>query len=72
MEGDEILSVQISELCEVTELRWDGAIEIIRVQGPERATMTEWEQLKMHNIHRLSKSDQIRYYNHQTISNQGV
>ena len=33
-----ILSVQPCELREVTELRWDGAIELIRVEGPERAT----------------------------------
>jgi len=40
MEGDEILSVQIFEHCEVAELRWDGAIELIPVEVPERATMT--------------------------------
>jgi len=36
MEGDAILSVQPSELREVAELRWDGAIEVIRVEVPER------------------------------------
>ena len=38
MEGDAILSVQSGEHREVTELRWDGATELIRVKGPERAT----------------------------------
>jgi len=38
MKGDAILSVQPCELREVTELRWDSAIELIRVEGPERAT----------------------------------
>jgi len=37
MEGDAILSVQIGELREVAELRWDGAGEIIRVEVPARA-----------------------------------
>jgi len=40
MEGDAILSVQNGELGEVVELRWDGAIELVRVEPPERATMT--------------------------------
>jgi len=35
-----ILSVHRSELHEVAELRWDGASELIRAEGPERATMT--------------------------------
>jgi len=39
MEGDVILSVQRGELSEVAELRWDCAIEPIRVEPPERATM---------------------------------
>ena len=30
-----IPSVQIGELSEVAELRWDGASELIRVEGPE-------------------------------------
>ena len=41
MEGDAILSVQISERREVAELRWDCAIELIRHEVPERATMTQ-------------------------------
>ena len=41
MERDAILSVQIGEHREVAELRWDGAIEIIRVEFPERATITQ-------------------------------
>jgi len=41
MEGDAILSVQIVEKPEVAELRWNGATELIRVEGPERATMTQ-------------------------------
>jgi len=53
MEGDAILSVQIDELREVAELRWDGASEIIRVEVPERAIMKTSKQSKMHNIHRL-------------------
>ena len=32
-----ILSVQIREPCEVTELRWDGTSEIIQLETPERA-----------------------------------
>jgi len=39
MKGDAILTVQRDELSEVAELRWDGAGEIIRVKGPERARM---------------------------------
>jgi len=27
-------------MSEVAELRWDGAIEIVRVEVPERATVT--------------------------------
>ena len=38
MEGDAILSVQNDELREVDELMWDGATELIRVEGPDRAT----------------------------------
>jgi len=41
MEGDATLSVQIVEHRKVAELRWDGATELIRVEGPERATMTQ-------------------------------
>jgi len=40
MEGDAILSVQPSELREVAELRWDAATELIRIEVPERETMT--------------------------------
>jgi len=32
---------QIDELREVAELIWDGAIELIRVEVPETATMTQ-------------------------------
>ena len=39
MEGDAILSVQLLQHREVAELRWDGAIELIRVEGPERTTI---------------------------------
>jgi len=35
MEGDATLSVQLLQLREVAELRWDGANEIIRVEVPE-------------------------------------
>jgi len=35
MEGDMILSVQPFQLSEVAELKWDGAIELIRVEVPE-------------------------------------
>jgi len=41
MEGDASLSVQIGEHREVAELRWDGAVELIRLEPPERATMTQ-------------------------------
>jgi len=41
MEGDAIVSVQIGELLEVAELRWDGATELIRVEVPERATLAQ-------------------------------
>jgi len=53
VEGDAILSVQQLKLREVAELRWDGATELIRGEIPERATMTQSAQLKMHHIHRL-------------------
>jgi len=39
MMGDAGLSVQIDELREVAELRWDSASEIIRGEIPARATM---------------------------------
>ena len=41
MEGDAILSVQIGELSEVVELRRDGTTELIRLEEPELATMTQ-------------------------------
>ena len=41
IEGDAILSVQPLQLREVAELRWNGATELIRVEVPERATMTQ-------------------------------
>jgi len=41
MEGDAILIVQIVEHLEVAEFRWNGAIELIRGEPPERATMTQ-------------------------------
>ena len=41
MECNVILSVQPRELLEVAELCWDGAIEFIREEAPERATMTQ-------------------------------
>ena len=41
MEGDAILSVQLLQLSEVAELRWDGATELIQAEVPERATMTQ-------------------------------
>jgi len=34
MEGDAILSVQIVDLSEVAELRWDGAAELILIEVP--------------------------------------
>jgi len=36
MEGDAILSVPIVERREVAELRWDGAVELIMVEAPDR------------------------------------
>ena len=33
------LSVQIHELREVAELRWNGASELIRFEVPDRAAM---------------------------------
>ena len=39
MESDAILSAQCYDIHEVAELRWDGASELIRVEGPERATI---------------------------------
>jgi len=41
MEGDAILIAQMGEVREVAELRWDGAIELIQAEVPERATMTQ-------------------------------
>jgi len=41
MESDATLSVQRLQHGEVAELRWDGATEFIRVEDPERATMTQ-------------------------------
>jgi len=40
MEGDATLNVQNGEHREVAELRWNGATKLIRVEAPERATMT--------------------------------
>jgi len=34
-DGCDSLSVQISELSEVTELRWDGATELVMVEVPK-------------------------------------
>jgi len=34
MEGDATLNVQKGEHREVAELRWNGAIELIRVEPP--------------------------------------
>jgi len=36
-----ILSVQVFQLSEVADLRWDGAIEIIQGEVPERATINQ-------------------------------
>jgi len=47
------LSVQIADHHEVAELCWDSATKLIRVEVPERATMTQLEQLKMHHIRTL-------------------
>jgi len=41
MEGDVTLSVQLLQVREFAELRWDGATERIRVEDPERATMAQ-------------------------------
>jgi len=65
---DAILSAQIGELREVAKLKWDGASEIIRLEPPDSATLTQWEQLKMHRIHRLSQWGQIREYNNHIMS----
>jgi len=35
-ERDAILSVQLLQHREVTELRWNGATELIRVEVPEK------------------------------------
>ena len=37
------MSAQIVNHNHVAELRWDGASELIGVEGPDRATMNEWE-----------------------------
>jgi len=41
MEGDANLSVQIDELREVAELRWDGASQLIQVEVPASARMKQ-------------------------------
>ena len=41
MEADAILIVQMGEVREVAELRWDGATELIRGEPPETTTMTQ-------------------------------
>ena len=41
VEGDATLSVQIGELREVAELRWDSATELIQVELPESATIAQ-------------------------------
>ena len=41
MEIDAILSVQPCEHREVAELRRDGANKLIRIEVPERMTMTQ-------------------------------
>jgi len=41
MKGDATLRVQPCEHREVAELRWDGATELIRVDGPEKAALKE-------------------------------
>jgi len=40
------MSVQIVELREIAELRWDGAIELIRVERPERSDDERRERRK--------------------------
>ena len=35
------LIIQIVELTEVAELRWNGTSELIRVEGPEKTTMKQ-------------------------------
>jgi len=42
-QNDAMPSVQVMQHHEVAELRWDGASELIRVEGPERAIINEWE-----------------------------
>jgi len=41
MEGDAILSIQRHEHREVAELRWDGSTELISLEVPKRAIVTE-------------------------------
>jgi len=50
LEGDAILSVQIGER-EVAELRWDGAIELIVREVPERRTMTSMRTIEDASYH---------------------
>ena len=56
IEGDAILIVQVLQHREVAELRWDGASELIRVEAPERATMT-------HNAHQDASYSEILKHN---------
>jgi len=39
VKGKAIFSIQIDELSEFAKLRWDGAIQLITVEDPERPTM---------------------------------
>jgi len=37
----EVLSAQMVQSSEITELRWDGSTELIRFEDPEKETMSE-------------------------------
>ena len=40
-QNDAILSAQEIKLYEVAQLSWDSASELIAVEGPERATISQ-------------------------------
>ena len=55
IENDVIVRVQIFQLSEITELRWDGPIESIRVEPPEKATMKGMTTILKGSTEMLSK-----------------
>ena len=44
------MNVQVLQSSDVADLWWDGPIESIILDGPERVTMNDWERVNIDRI----------------------